>query len=271
MIVEGKTIAVSGVGPGLGSEIVAAALRDGANVVLGARNADRLDEVAAALDPGGSRTLARRLDICEADTCVDWFDAAAERFGLSARLDRHVVERTLGWLEAHPDAAAATRLCSINLSAASLVDAGFARFLADRLARTSFPATRLCFELTETGAVRDLGHAVGFMQKFRRLGCRFALDDFGTGFCSFSYLNRIEAELLKIDGSFVREAAESELALAIVKSIVRIAQVTGRRTVAEWVETPELVERMRALGVDYVQGYAVGRPMPIAAFFEPAH
>jgi NAD(P)-dependent dehydrogenase (short-subunit alcohol dehydrogenase family) len=81
MIVEGKTIAVSGVGPGLGSEIVAAALRDGANVVLGARNADRLDEVAAALDPGGAHTLAQRLDICDADTCAEWFDAAAERFG----------------------------------------------------------------------------------------------------------------------------------------------------------------------------------------------
>lgn len=197
------------------------------------------------------------------------FIAAAERFGLSSRLDRHVVERTLDWLENHPDAAAATRLCSINLSASSLVDAGFARFLAERLARSSFPATRLCFELTETGAVSDLGHAVGFMQEFRRLGCRFALDDFGTGFCSFSYLTRIEAELLKIDGSFVRESAQSELALAIVQSIVRIAQVTGRRTVAEWVETPELVERMRSLGVDYVQGYAIGKPMPLAEFFAP--
>ena len=199
------------------------------------------------------------------------FIAAAERFGLASRLDRHVVERTLGWLEAHPQAAAATRLCSINLSASSLVDAGFARFLEERLARSSFPATRLCFELTETGALRDLGHALEFMQGFRRLGCRFALDDFGTGFCSFSYLTRIEAELLKIDGSFVREAATSELALAIVQSIVQIARVTGRRTVAEWVETPELVERMRELGVDYVQGHAIARPKPILALFATEH
>lgn len=198
------------------------------------------------------------------------FIAAAERFGLSSRLDRHVVERTLEWLESHPIAAAATRLCSINLSASSLVDAGFARFLAERLARSNFPASRLCFELTETGAVRDLGRAVGFMHEFRRMGCRFALDDFGTGFCSFAYLTKIDAEFLKIDGSFVREAAESELALAIVQSIVRIAQVTGRRTVAEWVESPELMERMRSLGVDYVQGYAVGRPMPIDEFFGSA-
>jgi diguanylate cyclase (GGDEF)-like protein len=195
------------------------------------------------------------------------FIAAAERFGLSARLDTWVVDRCLGWLEAHPQKAASVRMCSINLSAASLVDAGFARFLRQRLARSSFPPTRLCFEITETGAVSDLGRAVEFIRSLRALGCRFALDDFGTGFCSFSYLPKLEVDLLKIDGSFVREAADSPLALAIVQSIVQIARVTGRQSVAEWVESPELAEQMRALGLDYAQGYAFSRPLPMAEFF----
>ncbi|ODU42081.1 EAL domain-containing protein [uncultured Aquimonas sp.] len=195
------------------------------------------------------------------------FIAAAERFGLSAQLDTWVVDRCLGWLEAHPQQAASVRMCSINLSAASLVDAGFARFLRQRLARSSFPPTRLCFEITETGAVSDLGRAVEFIRSLRALGCRFALDDFGTGFCSFSYLPKLDVDLLKIDGSFVREAADSSLALAIVQSIVRIAHVTGRQTVAEWVESPQLAEQMRELGLDYAQGYAFSRPLPMAEFF----
>lgn len=195
------------------------------------------------------------------------FIAAAERFGLSSRLDRHVIERCLQWLEAHPQAVQTMRQCSINLSASSLVDPTLARYLRERLARSTVPPHRLCFEVTETGAVRDLERAAGFMHELRALGCRFALDDFGTGFCSFSYLSELEVELLKIDGSFVRAASSSPLALAVVESIVRIAQVTGRRTVAEWVESPELAERMRALGVDYAQGYAFGRPVPMAEYF----
>lgn len=198
------------------------------------------------------------------------FIAAAERFGLSAQLDTWVVRHCLDWLETHPQHAARVRLCSINLSAASLVDEGFGRFLRQRLARSSFPPTRLCFEITETGAVSDLGRAVDFIRSLRALGCRFALDDFGTGFCSFSYLPKLEVDLLKIDGSFVRDAADSPLALAIVQSIVRIARVTGRQTVAEWVETPELAERMRRLGLDYVQGFAFGRPRPMAEYFSEA-
>ena len=198
------------------------------------------------------------------------FIAAAERFGLSARLDTWVVDRCLDWLVDHPEQAADVRLCSINLSAASLVDPGFSRFLQQRLARSSFPLARLCFEITETGAVSDLGRAVEFIRSLRALGCRFALDDFGTGFCSFSYLPKLDVDLLKIDGSFVRDAADSPLALAIVQSIVQIARVTGRQSVAEWVETPALAEQMRSLGLDYAQGYAFGRPRAMAEYFAEA-
>lgn len=198
------------------------------------------------------------------------FVAAAERFGLAARLDTYVIDRTLAWLEANPEQAKRVSLCSINLSTASLVDPAFTRFLRERLAHSSFPPDRLCFEITETGAVRDLGRAVEFIHGLRALGCRFALDDFGTGFCSFAYLPKLEVDVLKIDGSFVLEVERSPLALEIVKAIVRIARVTGRETVAEWVETPELAARMRELGLDYAQGYAFSQPEPIADYFEAA-
>jgi diguanylate cyclase (GGDEF)-like protein len=198
------------------------------------------------------------------------FVAAAERFGLAARLDTHVVDQCLRWLEQHPQEAARVSLCSINLSTASLVDPGFTRFLRERLVESSFPPDRLCFEITETGAVRDLSRAIEFIHGLRALGCRFALDDFGTGFCSFAYLPKLEVDLLKIDGSFVREVERSPLALEIVKAIVRIARVTGRETVAEWVETPELAARMRELGLDYAQGYAYSRPQPIDEYFASA-
>jgi len=236
---------------------------------------DRFELFCQAIEPLGEAAeglhfeiLLRKRDADSQELLLPAeFIAAAERFGLSARIDTHVVERTLQWLERHPQQAERVQLCSINLSAGSLLDAGFARFLRERLQRSSFPASRLCFEITETGAVRDLAQAADFIHSLRALGCRFALDDFGTGFCSFSYLPKLEVEILKIDGSFVREAEQSALALAIVQAIVQIARVTGRQTVAEWVETPALAERMRELGVDYAQGYAFSHPMPIAEFF----
>jgi diguanylate cyclase (GGDEF)-like protein len=195
------------------------------------------------------------------------FVAAAERFGLGVRLDRYVVDRTLGWLERHPREAASVGLVAINLSAATLLDVDFADFLRQRLARTSFASERLCFEITETSVVRDLGRALDFIREFRALGCRFALDDFGTGFCSFSYLESLDVDYLKIDGSFVRESHRQPLALAIVRSIAEIARVMRKQTIAESVESEALVRQMQALGVDFIQGFAIGRPQPIAEFF----
>lgn len=198
------------------------------------------------------------------------FIPAAERYGLGVKLDSHVVDRTLRWFERNPEAGERVGMCSINLCAASVDDERFLAFLQKRLEKSSLRPERLCFELTETSALRDLARAQHFIQAVRALGCRFALDDFGTGFCSFGYLRSLDVDYFKIDGSFVREVETSPLALAIVRSIADIGRVMQKETIAECAETEAIRCRLIELGVDYAQGYAVDEPMPIERYFDPA-
>jgi len=195
------------------------------------------------------------------------FIPAAERFHLGVALDRHVVELALGWLESHPEAEAQTGTCAINLTAASLVDPGFSEFLIARVRKGRVAARKLCFEITETSAVRDLARAQALITQMRGLGCRFALDDFGTGFCSFNYLRMLDVDYFKIDGSFVRELSTSPLSTAVVRSITDIAHVLQKATIAEHTEDEAVCVTLRALGVDYAQGFGVHRPEPIESYF----
>lgn len=193
--------------------------------------------------------------------------AAAERFRLGPRLDRYVLSAVLEWLEAHPHALPAIRQCNLNLGAATLADDEFADFLASRLQRSSLRPAQLCLEITETSVVHDLGRTRRFIQRMREMGCRFALDDFGTGFCSFSYLRDLQVDYLKIDGSFVRDVDQSPLSEAVVRSITEIAHLLGMRAVAEHVENEAQLATLRALRVDYAQGFLFQPPIPIDAFF----
>ena len=197
----------------------------------------------------------------------DRFIPAAERFQLGVALDRHVVNLTLGWLEARPDAAAQVCTCAINLTAASLVDEGFGVFLYHRVRNSRLPAYKLCFEVTETSAVRDLARAQGLIQKMRSLGCAFALDDFGTGFCSFNYLRSLDVDYFKIDGSFVRDLESSSLSMAVIRSITDIAHVLNKQTIAEHTENDAIFASLRELGVDFAQGFGIHKPEPIEAYF----
>lgn len=195
------------------------------------------------------------------------FVAAAEKFNMGPRLDRHVVDRTLAWFERSPHALAQLELCAINLCAASVNDPGFADFLKERFARSSVPPGKICLEITETSAVRDLNDAQQFIAAARDLGCRLALDDFGAGFCSFAYLRRLDVDYFKIDGSFVRDLESSALSLSIVRAIAQIARSIDKQTIAEFVENDALRLRLSQLGVDYGQGYGIDRPMPIDQYF----
>ena len=222
-------------------------------------------------DGGGGRhfeVLLRLRDPRTGETMMPGqFMPAAERFHLGTRIDREVVSRTLAWLEAHPQAAAQVATCAINLSGEALSDEGFLGFLIERLRRSAFPADRLCFEVTETSAVRDLARAQRFINQLRTFGCRFALDDFGTGFCSFNYLRALDVDYFKIDGSFVRDMDSSPLAEAVVRSINEIAHVLDKRSIAEHTETERERQSLLDLGVDYAQGFAIDRPRPIADYF----
>jgi diguanylate cyclase (GGDEF)-like protein len=186
------------------------------------------------------------------------FIPAAERFQLASRIDRHVIDRSLRWLESDPRARGMH--LNINLSASTLADEDFSQFLRQRLKASSVDPAQICLEITETSAVRDLGHARQLISQFKALGLRFALDDFGTGFCSFAYLRDLDVDIFKIDGAFVRDFDKNELSMAIVKSIVEIARVLGKRTVAESVEDVRLGRLLQEIGVDAVQGYAYHRP-----------
>ncbi len=195
------------------------------------------------------------------------FMPAAERFHLGTRIDREVIGQTLDWMDQHPDAAATVGTCAINLSGDALIDDGFIGYVAERLRRGGFAGSKLCFEITETSAVRDLARAQRFITEMRGLGCRFALDDFGTGFCSFNYVQALDVDYFKIDGSFVRDMDTSPLSLAVVRSINEIAHVLGKHSIAEHTESEAQRRSLAALGVDYAQGHAIDRPLPIATYF----
>jgi EAL domain-containing protein (putative c-di-GMP-specific phosphodiesterase class I) len=131
--------------------------------------------------------------------------------------------------------------------------------------RSAVPPDAVCFEITETAAISDLGNAARFISRFRELGCRFALDDFGSGLSSFAYLKSLPVDYLKIDGSFVRGSAGDPVDVAVMDAICRLARAVGARTVAECVESAETLERIRALGIDFAQGYEIHVPEPYAA------
>lgn len=196
----------------------------------------------------------------------DRFIAAAERFRLGVRIDREVLRLALAQLDANPEAAAKVVLCTLNLSAGALMDDGFVDYAGECLHRAQFPATRLCFEITETGAMRDPARAQRAIDELRALGCRFALDDFGTGFCSFSHLRALDVDFIKIDGSFVHDMDRSNLSAEVVRSITRIAHLLRKRTIAEHTESAAIREALTAFGVDYAQGYAIDHPQPLPAY-----
>jgi EAL domain-containing protein (putative c-di-GMP-specific phosphodiesterase class I) len=159
--------------------------------------------------------------------------------------------------------------CSINVSGQSLGDAKFCDFVIAELAASGVAPDRLCFEITETAAVRDLSSARTFISRVRELGCHLALDDFGSGMCSFAYLKTLPVDRLKIDGSFVRTVADSPIDRALVNSINAIGHVLGLETVAEFVENDAIRAVLVELGIDYGQGYGLGKPIALEAALEP--
>jgi len=192
----------------------------------------------------------------------------AERYNLLTAIDRWVICELLRVLRArHVQAPLPlgidAGLYSVNLSGASINDSSFPAFLRRELTTSGVPPRLLCFEVTETTAISNLTKAAEVMHELRSLGCCFALDDFGIGMSSFAYLKYLPVDYLKIDGTFVRDMANDEMDHAIVEAINRIAHILGMQTVAEFVEDAATLDRLRALGVDYAQGYHIARPEPI--------
>jgi diguanylate cyclase (GGDEF)-like protein/PAS domain S-box-containing protein len=194
------------------------------------------------------------------------FLPAAERFHLASRVDRWVLRRVIDLLMAQPSLHG-IELLSVNLSGQSIGDRAFHRQATDILGAAGPEICgRICLEITETAAITNMVDASLFIQQARALGVRIALDDFGAGASSFGYLKSLSVDILKIDGQFIRDLTVDPLDDAAVRCFVDVAKVVNVKTVAEFVDKPEILERLREMGVDYAQGYLLNRPEPIANF-----
>ena len=192
------------------------------------------------------------------------FLSAAERYQLMPTVDRWVVRRACELLGRHSGAVGEEfARFAINLSGQSLQDESFLGFVVEQLKATGLPPAVLCFELTETATIGNLEKAQVFMRTLQDLGCQFALDDFGTGVSSLAYLKDLSVDYIKIDGSFVRDAISNTRSESMIKAIAQLAKVMCMQTIAEYVETDLLRVRMADLGVDYGQGFAMGKAQPL--------
>jgi EAL domain-containing protein (putative c-di-GMP-specific phosphodiesterase class I) len=188
------------------------------------------------------------------------FIPAAERYGLMGAIDRWVIRTAFRHYSEKLIASGAEM--SINLSGNSLNDNTLLEFVQARFTEFSLPPERVCFEITETAAIYNLSQATEFMTAIKQHGSRLALDDFGSGLSSFKYLKTLPVDYLKIDGGFVRDMVEDSIDHAMVAAINQVGHLMGIQTIAEYAHSQAIVEQLRALGVDYAQGYAVGLPGP---------
>jgi len=191
------------------------------------------------------------------------FLSAVERYNLSAQLDNWVVKNSFDWLFCNTDCTNGLDLLSINLSGRSLSDTQLMGHIIERFKDGHIAPDKICIEITETAAITNLTSATRFIKLLKEWGCRFALDDFGSGLSSFAYLKNLPVDFLKIDGQFVKDILDDAIDYAMVKSINEIGHVMGKKTVAEFVDSEDVLRSLEAIGVDFAQGYAVGEPFPI--------
>jgi len=187
------------------------------------------------------------------------FIAAAERYHLIRTIDRWVVDEALRTLAMRDDG----RTYTINLSGQSIGDPAFLDFLAQRVRHGNVPPQRLCFEITETASIANLGRAQQLIHALKDIGCRFVLDDFGSGLSSFAYLQSLPVDFLKIDGEFVRHLVHDPVQRALARSIHQVGHLLGLVTIAESVEDEATCVALREIGVDYAQGFWIGMPEPL--------
>jgi EAL domain-containing protein (putative c-di-GMP-specific phosphodiesterase class I) len=189
------------------------------------------------------------------------FLPAAERYGLIRQIDRMVLDKVAALLGSQRDGERGA--IAMNLSALSLIDGDMLAHIQRGLDRHGADPARLILEVTETASISDMGRARAFCSGAQQLGCAVALDDFGAGFGSFHYLKHLPFDYLKIDGAFIRGLPTSAHDQLVVKALVGLVREMGQRTIAEFVGDADTLELLCELGVDYAQGFHVGRPAPV--------
>ena len=191
------------------------------------------------------------------------FIIAAETYNRMGAIDRWVIKNSFRWIAANILKLDGLGAFSINISGNSLTEDDFMEFVLEQFNETRLPTSKICFEITETSAIGSLDNAIKFMEKLKVIGVQFSLDDFGTGLSSYSYPRNLPVDYLKIDGIFVKDIKTNPSDYAVVKSINEIGHFTGKKTIAEFVEDDEVLKILREIGVDFAQGYGIGKKIPI--------
>lgn len=195
--------------------------------------------------------------------------SAAERYNLMPQIDRWVISATIARIAEEREALEAQgAIFSINLSGQSLSDDDILEFIDDELRSSDLDPARIGFEVTESAAVSNLAKAQSLIDALHERGCTISLDDFGAGLSSFAYLKNFRVDMLKIDGSFIRDIAENRISESMVAAITQVAKVMELETVAEYVESEESRQLVAEIGVNFAQGHAISKPMPIGEALE---
>ncbi|MCG8670741.1 MAG: DUF1631 family protein [Pseudomonadales bacterium] len=196
------------------------------------------------------------------------FIRAAEEYSRMASVDRWVIDNVLNWMTENNGFLDFIGGFSINLSGHSMNDDSFLDYIFEKLVETQVPRDKVIFEVTETTAVANLEDAADFIREMREIGCRFSLDDFGAGQSSYAYLKHLPVDFIKIDGSFVRNIAEDDVDYAMVKSITDMGHYLEKSIIAEFVSSQDIYDTVSDIGVDYVQGYHLGKPVFLEQLIE---
>ncbi len=207
--------------------------------------------------------LLRMFDEKEELIAPNEFIPAAERYGLISEIDRWVIKTFFSnYHRICQQQVSTDAFYAINISGASISNDQFLNFLIDQFSLYQVPSHNICFEITETAAVANFDDAQYFISTLKQIGCRFALDDFGSGLSSFAYLMNLPVDYLKIDGNFVKNISNDLVSQAIVEGFNSIAHAMNLKTIAEFVEDEDILQKLREIGVDYAQGYVIDRPVP---------
>ncbi len=188
------------------------------------------------------------------------FIKSAERYGYMGLVDRWVIKEAFTWISQLMDSQKVVPSLSINLSGSSITDDSFMDYLFEEISEFGVGTSKLCFEITETGTISNLVKAADFVRAFRNIGCKFSIDDFGTGLASHNYLRELPVDYVKIDGTFIKEIDSNRNDYAMTRSINDLAHFLGQKTIAESVENVAIIKKLEEIGVDYLQGWGVGKP-----------
>ena len=210
--------------------------------------------------------LVRLIDDDGAIISPGTFLPAAEKYNLLTGIDRWVIEHSLKWLAENTNINETVITLSINISGQTIGSPEMLKFIIDMREKTGVSASQVIFEVTETAAIANIASATSFMLTLRGCGFRFTLDDFGSGLSSFTYLKKLPVDFLKIDGVFVRDILSDPVDYAMVKAISELGQLLGKEIIAELVETDELADELRKMGVNYMQGHSYGKPQSLHNF-----